>query len=121
MIARPSTMPTVAPNACRVRARMIPVIDVAASAAKLDHRQREAGEHHRPASEPVGQRAEHELRDRHAEQEQRERELHGAGARAERDDQCGHRGRQDIERERADRGRADQQREQAPGMFIGMD
>ncbi len=35
MIARPSTMPTVAPNACRVRARMMPVIEVAASAAKL--------------------------------------------------------------------------------------
>ena len=35
MMARPITMPAVAPNACTVRATIRPVIEVAASAAKL--------------------------------------------------------------------------------------
>jgi len=47
-------------------------------------REREAREHHRPASEAVGQWSENELRDRHAEQEQRQGQLHGSGVGAER-------------------------------------
>ena len=81
-----------------------------------DDGQHEAGEHHGAAAEAVGERAEHELRDRHAEQEQRERELYGARARAERADQSGHCGGEDVQRERADRRDGDQQREQPPLM-----
>ena len=84
------------------------------------HGQHQPRHHHRAAAEAVRQRPEHELRDRHAEQIERERELHRAGLGAEADDQAGHRGREDVERKRADRRDRDQQREQPVGVTGGV-
>ena len=84
-MARPITMPVEAPNACRMRATIRLAIVPTENRQQLAARgQRQAGEHHRPAAEAVRQRPEHELRDREAEQIERERELHGVDVGGER-------------------------------------
>jgi hypothetical protein len=73
-----------------------------------DRRQRKARQHHRPAAETVGERPEHELRRRQAHEIERDRKLHAGGFRREPGRQSGHRGHQDVERQRADARHRDQ-------------
>jgi len=118
MTARPITMPTVAPKAWTVRETMRPAIDEVASArswrspSMRDPRSLWGG------GETSDNGPSTSLRDRHAGEIERKRQLYGAGIGAEAHDHARHRRREDVERERADRRHADQQREQAPWMRV---
>jgi hypothetical protein len=73
---------------------------------------REANEQHGPSPEPVRERAIDELAGRHAEEERRERELHGSGSGAEGGRDLGERREVHVGRERADRGDEPEHREE---------
>ena len=60
-----------------MRATISPPIDDEDRGDAGEWRKTKADEQHRPAAEPVGQRAEHKLGDRKPQQIERDRELHG--------------------------------------------
>ena len=65
MMARPTTMPVEAPSACSMRAAIrLPTVPTEDRQHARGRGEREPGQQHRPAAEAVGQRPEHELRDR---------------------------------------------------------
>jgi hypothetical protein len=76
--------------------------------------QRQAAEHHRAPPEAIGEKAHHQLRDREAEQEQRDGELHHPGIGIERHGEARHRRHQDVERQRGHAGYGHEQAEQGP-------
>ncbi len=78
-------------------------------------RERESDQHHRPAAEAVGERAENQLRDRQAQQIERYGELDAGRIGGELGHHAGDRRHQDVERERAHAAHGDEQCEQADG------